>query len=317
MIAGLEEISDGTVSIGDQVVNDVAASKRGVAMVFQSYALYPHMTVYKNMAFGLKQAKTDPKEIERRVSAAAEILQITDYLDRSPRNLSGGQRQRVAIGRAIVRDPEVFLFDEPLSNLDAALRVQTRLEIARLHERLKTTVIYATHDQVEAMTLADRIVLMKDGYIVQVGTPLDLFNQPVNTFVATFIGSPPMNLVNAVVQGENAIVLEDGSHLPIPSSAKNRVEDGQKVLLGFRADHLMPKGHAISEEGPTGEFELPINLSEPLGAESILYTEIAGQEVQAKMLNPRPVVSGEVLKFELQLDKCHLFDSETTEAIRS
>jgi len=174
-----------------------------------------------------------------------------------------------------------------------------------------------THDQVEAMTLADRIVLMKDGYIVQVGTPLDLFNQPVNTFVATFIGSPPMNLVNAVVQGENAIVLEDGSHLPIPSSAKNRVEDGQKVLLGFRADHLMPKGHAISEEGPTGEFELPINLSEPLGAESILYTEIAGQEVQAKMLNPRPVVSGEVLKFELQLDKCHLFDSETTEAIRS
>ena len=194
MIAGLEDISSGTAKIGENIVNDVAASKRGVAMVFQTYALYPHMTVYQNMSFGLKQAKTDPKEIDIRVKEAAEILQITDYLDRSPKNLSGGQRQRVAIGRAIVRDPEVFLFDEPLSNLDAALRVQTRLEIARLHERLGSTMIYVTHDQVEAMTLADKIVVLRDGYIEQVGTPIDLYERPNNSFVAQFIGSPKMNI---------------------------------------------------------------------------------------------------------------------------
>ena len=197
MIAGLEEISDGTIAIGDTEVNEVAASKRGVAMVFQTYALYPHMTVYKNMAFGLKQAKTPKPEIDKRVRDAAEILQITDYLDRSPRNLSGGQRQRVAIGRAIVRHPEVFLFDEPLSNLDAALRVQTRLEIARLHERLDTTMIYVTHDQVEAMTLADKIVVLRDGLIEQVGSPIDLYDYPENAFVAQFIGSPKMNFFKA------------------------------------------------------------------------------------------------------------------------
>ena len=193
MIAGLEEVTSGEISIGDKVVNDVAPAKRGVAMVFQSYALYPHMTVFNNMAFGLKQAKTPPKEIDRRVREAAEVLQITDYLDRSPRNLSGGQRQRVAIGRAIVRDPEVFLFDEPLSNLDAALRVQTRLEIARLHERLKSTMIYVTHDQVEAMTLADKIVVMRAGRVEQIGSPIDLYRNPSNAFVAQFIGSPKMN----------------------------------------------------------------------------------------------------------------------------
>ena len=193
MIAGLEDITDGTVAIGDTVVNEVAASKRGVSMVFQTYALYPHMTVYKNMAFGLKQAKTPANEIDRRVRAAAEVLQITDYLDRAPRHLSGGQRQRVAIGRAIVRDPEVFLFDEPLSNLDAALRVQTRLEIARLHERLGSTMIYVTHDQVEAMTLADKIVVLRDGRVEQVGSPIELYERPQNRFVAQFIGSPKMN----------------------------------------------------------------------------------------------------------------------------
>jgi multiple sugar transport system ATP-binding protein len=317
MIAGLESVTEGDISIGGRRVNDLPPRERNISMVFQNYALYPHMTVRENLGFSLKIAKLEEQKIAEAVNHAAEILGLDELMDRRPAELSGGQRQRVAMGRAIVREPDVFLFDEPLSNLDAKLRTQMRVEIKKLHQHVGNTIIYVTHDQVEAMTLADRIVLMKDGYIVQVGTPLDLFNQPVNTFVATFIGSPPMNLVNAVVQGENAIVLEDGSHLPIPSSAKNRVKDGQKVLLGFRADHLMPKGHAISSEGPTGEFELPINLSEPLGAESILYTEIAGQEVQAKMLNPRPVVSGEVLKFELQLDECHLFDSETTEAIRS
>ena len=195
MIAGLEEVTSGEISIGNKVVNEVAPSKRGVAMVFQSYALYPHMTVFNNMAFGLKQAKTAPDEIDRRVREAAEVLQITDYLDRSPRNLSGGQRQRVAIGRAIVRDPEVFLFDEPLSNLDAALRVQTRLEIARLHERLNSTMIYVTHDQVEAMTLADKIVVLRDGRVEQVGSPIDLYQRPANAFVAQFIGKPKDELL--------------------------------------------------------------------------------------------------------------------------
>ena len=193
MIAGLEDISDGTISINDNIVNDVTASKRGVAMVFQTYALYPHLNVYANMAFSLKQAKMPKAEIDEKIKNVAETLHITDYLDRLPRALSGGQRQRVAIGRAIVREPEVFLFDEPLSNLDASLRVKTRLEIARLHKRLGTTMIYVTHDQVEAMTLADKIVVLRDGKIEQVGKPIELYEQPNNLFVASFIGSPKMN----------------------------------------------------------------------------------------------------------------------------
>ena len=197
MIAGLEDITGGTIAIGDTVVNEVAPAKRGVAMVFQTYALYPHMTVYKNMAFGLKQAKTPKDEIDKRVRAAAEILEISDLLERTPRALSGGQRQRVAIGRAIVREPSVFLFDEPLSNLDAALRVQTRIEIARLHQRLGTTMIYVTHDQVEAMTLADKIVVLRGGNIEQVGSPIELYETPDNMFVAQFIGSPKMNFFKA------------------------------------------------------------------------------------------------------------------------
>ena len=197
MIAGLEEISSGTITIGDQIVNEVAPAKRGVSMVFQTYALYPHMTVYKNMAFGLKQAKTPKDEIDQRVRNAAEILEISSLLDRTPKALSGGQRQRVAIGRAIVREPEVFLFDEPLSNLDAALRVQTRIEIARLHERLGTTMIYVTHDQVEAMTLADKIVVLRDGNIEQIGSPIELYRNPSNMFVAQFIGSPKMNFFDS------------------------------------------------------------------------------------------------------------------------
>ena len=196
MIAGLELISGGDIEIGDVRVNDVAPSKRGVAMVFQTYALYPHMTVYNNMAFGLKQAKLPADEIDSRVRAAAEVLHITEYLERTPKALSGGQRQRVAIGRAIVREPEVFLFDEPLSNLDAALRVNTRLEIARLHQRLGTTMIYVTHDQVEAMTLADKIVVLRDGRIEQVGSPIELYDNPRNAFVAQFIGSPKMNFLD-------------------------------------------------------------------------------------------------------------------------
>jgi ABC-type sugar transport system ATPase subunit len=293
MIAGLEEISDGTVSIGDQVVNDVAASKRGVAMVFQSYALYPHMTVYKNMAFGLKQAKTDPKEIERRVSAAAEILQITDYLDRSPRNLSGGQRQRVAIGRAIVRDPEVFLFDEPLSNLDAALRVQTRLEIARLHERLKTTVIYATHDQVEAMTLADKIVVLRDGRIEQVGSPIELYERPANAFVAQFIGIPKMNFFSADDLSANA-----SNALGKQVSATEHV--------GLRPEHM------VVTDAANAVVEGRLELVENLGEYALVHLVSAnGVEFIAKTEKPLAAEKGGMIGFTIKPELAHYFDIES------
>ncbi len=293
MIAGLEEISDGTVAIGDREVNDVAASKRGVAMVFQTYALYPHMTVYKNMAFGLKQAKTDPAEIDRRVTDAAEILQITDYLERSPRNLSGGQRQRVAIGRAIVRDPEVFLFDEPLSNLDAALRVQTRLEIARLHERLKTTMIYVTHDQVEAMTLADKIVVLRDGRIEQVGSPIDLYHRPNNAFVAQFIGSPKMNFFstgdlstngNSLLGREVAADMQVGlrpEHLDI-TDASNSVVEGTLELV----ENL-------------GEYAL-VHLRTPTNVEFIAKTELPPEQPK-----------GSTIHFGIKPELAHFFNTES------
>lgn len=293
MIAGLEEISGGTVAIGDQEVNDVAASKRGVAMVFQTYALYPHMTVFKNMAFGLKQAKTDPAEIDRRVKAAAEILQITDYLDRSPRNLSGGQRQRVAIGRAIVRDPEVFLFDEPLSNLDAALRVQTRLEIARLHQRLKTTMIYVTHDQVEAMTLADKIVVLRDGRIEQVGSPIELYERPANAFVAQFIGSPKMNFFGA-------------ADLPQTSAAAlgRGLSDAEEV--GLRPEHMVPCSEA--DAAVQGTLELVENLGEYALVHLITET---GVEFIAKTEQPPAAAKGSVLSFSVKPDLAHYFDKAT------
>ena len=293
MIAGLEEISDGTVAIGDQVVNEVAASKRGVAMVFQSYALYPHMTVYKNMAFGLKQAKTDPKEIERRVSAAAEILQITDYLDRSPRNLSGGQRQRVAIGRAIVRDPEVFLFDEPLSNLDAALRVQTRLEIARLHERLKTTMIYVTHDQVEAMTLADKIVVLRDGRIEQVGSPIELYERPANAFVAQFIGSPKMNFFTKSDLSANAAKVLGAE-----------VDASEQV--GLRPEHMQVTDTA------SAVIEGRLELVENLGEYALVHLVSAnGVEFIAKTEKPPAAAKGETIGFTIKPELVHRFDTES------
>lgn len=291
MIAGLEEISDGSMAIGDIQINDIAASKRGVAMVFQTYALYPHMTVYKNMAFGLKQAKTDPAEIDRRVRDAAEILQITDYLDRSPRNLSGGQRQRVAIGRAIVRDPKVFLFDEPLSNLDAALRVQTRLEIARLHERLKTTMIYVTHDQVEAMTLADKIVVLRDGRIEQVGSPMELYETPANAFVAQFIGSPKMNFFRGPDLTEAA-----GNLLG------RDLSDGTQV--GLRPEHL-----SVSQDSDAvveGKLELVENLGEYALVHLVTAT---GIEFIAKTEKPPEAAKGEMIGFGIRPDLVHFFDN--------
>lgn len=293
MIAGLEEISGGTVAIGDTVVNEVAASKRGVSMVFQTYALYPHMTVYKNMAFGLKQIKTPKKEIKERVTAAAEILQITDYLDRTPRNLSGGQRQRVAIGRAIVRDPEVFLFDEPLSNLDAALRVQTRKEIARLHQRLETTMVYVTHDQVEAMTLADKIVVLRDGIIEQVGSPIDLYERPDNAFVAQFIGSPKMNFFSAGDLTSNA-----GALLGKDISAS--------VEVGLRPEHLVlaDQANAVVE----GAMELVENL----GEYALVHLRTAsGVEFIAKTEKPPTAANGSIVGFGIDAGLSHLFDKSS------
>lgn len=293
MIAGLEDISGGTVVIGDQEVNNVPASKRGVAMVFQTYALYPHMSVYKNMAFGLKQVKTKPSEIRRRVEAAAEVLQITDCLDRSPRNLSGGQRQRVAIGRAIVRDPQVFLFDEPLSNLDAALRVQTRLEIARLHERLGSTMIYVTHDQVEAMTLADKIVVLRDGRVEQIGAPIELYETPQNAFVAQFIGSPKMNFFS----------LEDLSDTA-PKSFGRAVSTTTNI--GLRPEHLLETTEDLAVV--RGKLELVENLGEY--ALSHLVT-CAGTEFIVKSTKPPQVAKGTVLHFAIDVEHAHFFNRNT------
>ncbi|WP_412563141.1 ABC transporter ATP-binding protein [Thalassobius sp. MITS945101] len=314
MIAGLEDISGGEIAIGGRVVNDLPPRERNISMVFQNYALYPHMTVRENLGFSLKIAKRPEAEISKAVDEAALILGLDELMERKPAALSGGQRQRVAMGRAIVRHPDVFLFDEPLSNLDAKLRTQMRVEIKKLHQKVQSTIIYVTHDQVEAMTLADRIVLMRDGHIVQVGTPLELFNTPVNTFVATFIGSPPMNLVAGVVQA-GTIVLDGGLTVPVPATA-GPLSQGQAVTFGFRADNLMPAGHAVEEEGAVHELDLPVTLTEPLGTETLLFTELAGTEVQAKMFNPRPVQPGEQMRFRLMLDKCHVFDAATGAAVR-
>ncbi len=315
MIAGLEDISDGAISIGSDVVNDLPPRKRNISMVFQNYALYPHMSVRENLGFGLKIAKHDDAVVTERVNEAAEILGLDELLERTPAELSGGQRQRVAMGRAIVRHPQAFLFDEPLSNLDAKLRVQMRTEIKKLHQKVKTTVVYVTHDQVEAMTLADRIVVMKDGYIEQVGTPMDVFNHPVNTFVASFIGSPPMNLLPAVIKG-GQVVFVDGKSLPVPARLAACVTEGQEVIFGLRPDDLTPVGHGIAESGDSARMTLDVVLSEPLGTETILYTSIAGQEAQGKMFGPRNVTPGETLEFDIAMDKAHLFDAASGRSVR-
>ena len=314
MIAGLEDISGGDIRIGDQVVNDLPPRDRNISMVFQNYALYPHMTVRENLGFSLKIAGKDKAEINRAVDEAAGILSLQDYMDRKPGALSGGQRQRVAMGRAIVRHPDVFLFDEPLSNLDAKLRAQMRVEIKKLHQKIKTTIIYVTHDQVEAMTLADRIVIMRDGYIEQQGTPNEVFENPNSTFVATFIGSPPMNLLSGRV-GAAGLEFAEGFSLPMPKEFSG-IAKGREVILGFRADNMMPEGHALDMDEPSPPIEMPVVVSEPLGTETLLYTQLAGQEVQAKMLKPRPVMDGETLTFHLDLARCHLFDAGSQKSLR-
>ncbi len=315
MIAGLEDISGGQISIGDKVVNDLPPRKRNISMVFQNYALYPHMTVRENLGFGLKIAGQTPEVIATRVDEAADILGLVALLDRTPAELSGGQRQRVAMGRAIVRHPDAFLFDEPLSNLDAKLRGQMRAEIKKLHQKVRTTVVYVTHDQVEAMTLADRIVVMRDGYIEQVGTPIGVFNHPVNTFVATFIGSPPMNLLpGRIDQGQ--VILQDGSAVPVPAALAGFVRQGQAVQLGLRPDDICPVGYGLGQPRDYANLDLTVDIAEPLGTESLIYTSVAGQEVQAKLYGTRIVQAGEALEFRLSLDQAHLFDAETGRSVR-
>jgi len=317
MVAGLEEISDGEIYIDDQRVNDVAPKDRGVAMVFQNYALYPHMNVYNNMAFGLKLQKTPKPEIEERVQRAAGTLGLTEYLKRKPHELSGGQRQRVAMGRAIVRNPKVFLFDEPLSNLDAKLRTQMRIEIKLLHQKVQNTIIYVTHDQVEAMTLADRIVVMRDGYIEQVGAPLDIFENPVNTFVAGFIGSPPMNLVPARLEAAAAglvMIFEGGLRVPVPTRRDAKLQAGMDVIMGLRTEDLtIDNGDThLPEEWKT---EGLVEVVEPLGSETNLHMDLSGSKMIAKSEGRKLVNSGKKITLAMNLNHLHIFDAQTTGSI--
>ncbi len=316
MIAGLEEISSGELKIGDRVVNDVEPKDRDIAMVFQSYALYPHMTVYDNMAFSLKLRKVPKAEIDRMVREAAKILDLEKLLDRKPKALSGGQRQRVAMGRAIVRSPKVFLMDEPLSNLDAKLRVQMRTEISKLHQRLGATIIYVTHDQTEAMTLGTRIVVMKDGVVQQVDTPQNLYNYPGNLFVAGFIGSPQMNMVDAVVnvKGNDVYLKIDQTSIKLPPAKAKKLIDGgyngKTVIMGIRPEDLKDDEMSLSIAGDA-TVEAKIEVYELLGAEVYLYFTIAGSNFTARV-NPRTTARhGDVVKFALDVEKIHVFDKET------
>ena len=318
MIAGLEEISGGTIEIADRVVNDLAPKDRDAAMVFQNYALYPHMNVYKNMSFGLTLRKMPKNEIDKRVKDAAAILELDELLARKPHELSGGQRQRVAMGRAIVRRPAVYLFDEPLSNLDAKLRTQMRLEIKQLHQQVQNTIIYVTHDQVEAMTLADRIVVMRDGYIEQVGSPLEIFQNPANAFVAGFIGSPPMNLVPAkVVNGaELKLKLSDRLEIPIPAKEQAGIRDGQDVIMGLRTEDLfIAHADEASDSGNRFTVEGTVRIVEPLGNETSLHMDLEGADMVAKVEGRRKFEAGDRLKMTLDLTHLHIFDAETEQSV--
>jgi len=318
LLAGLEEISDGRIMIGDRVVNDVPPKDRDIAMVFQSYALYPHMSVYDNMAFGLKLRKVPKAEIDKRVKKAAEILGISQLLDRRPRQLSGGQRQRVAVGRAIVRDPAVFLFDEPLSNLDAKLRVQTRAEISKLHQRLGTTFIYVTHDQVEAMTMATRIAVMKDGLLMQIDSPQNLYDHPGNVFVAGFIGSPSMNFFDATLVDQDGRLYVDGGtfKLLVPDMKKTTYlpHRGKKVILGIRPDDVHAANFA-----PPGITPAPlaadVDVTELMGNEILLYL-LTGKKQFVARVDPRtPARAGDKIDLIVNMDNMHLFDPQTEKTL--
>ena len=311
MIAGLEDITDGELLIDGKLMNDIPPKDRDIAMVFQNYALYPHMTVYDNMAFGLKIRKTDKAEIERRVREASRILNLDDYLDRKPKALSGGQRQRVAVGRAIVRSPKVFLFDEPLSNLDAKLRVQMRAEISDLHNRLQATMIYVTHDQVEAMTMGTKIVVMSEKRIQQIGEPLYLYNHPINKFVAGFIGTPPMNFFKVKIEeSAGKIVANEGTFVLNPTDAQAahlKEYVGKEVWFGVRPEDL------VHQETPAKENNMPVKVTnkEPLGADTHIFVQIQNINIVAKCdpkVNP---ALGETINFTPKMDRCKFFDAET------
>ena len=316
LIAGLEKASSGTIYIDQQQVNHVPASERGLAMVFQSYALYPHMTVYKNMAFGLENSKMPREQIKERVLHAAELLQITDYLERKPKALSGGQRQRVAIGRAIVRDPKAFLFDEPLSNLDAELRVTMRKELAALHEKIRGTMIYVTHDQVEAMTLADRIVVLNKGYVEQIGTPLDLYNTPNNLFVAGFIGSPKMNLFVArveAVRGDAMSVSFADSSMQL--SGYPACQPGDQLTLGIRPEHIDIIDEVNDDtrvDQSDGTLRVVVDIAEQLGGETYFYCSAndLSQQLTIHQLGQRLLQKGQALTLRLQHSYVHVFDHD-------
>ncbi|MEH6835860.1 MULTISPECIES: ABC transporter ATP-binding protein [Falsihalocynthiibacter] len=304
MIAGLEETSSGIIEIGGREVNNLEPKERDIAMVFQNYAIYPHMSVKKNIAFGLRSSKMPKADKEKRIQEVAEILDMVNLLDRKPNQLSGGQRQRVAIGRAMVRDPAVFLFDEPLSNLDAQLRTQMRLEIKKLHQRVGNTIIFVTHDQVEAMTMADRIVIMKDGHIQQVGTPAEVFHKPANTFVARFIGAPSMNLLEGRIDG-TVVTLASGQTVNVPTLTANK---NQSVLLGVRPDDLHP---ASANPILTGK----VVLREPLGSETLIYVETPSGEIIAKADGRTPPEVGETVHLGADAENLHVFDTESGEAL--
>ena len=307
MIAGLEEITGGEIFIGDKKVNNVAPKNRDIAFVFQSYALYPHMTVYENIAFGLKMRKTNPDEIERKVKEAAEILDLTEFLERKPKQLSGGQRQRVALGRAIVREPKVFLMDEPLSNLDAKLRVQMRSEIKKLHKRLKTTFVYVTHDQTEALTMGDRIVVLDKGVIQQIDTPDNIYQNPLNTFVAGFVGSPQMNFIDGTMLNDMLVVAD----MPIQLSEeqKNAIGTRKNVIIGIRPENM------TSVDGAGGEIKLAVkvDMEEMLGSEKIVYFYIGEARCSVKL--PPNFSVDETIVLKINKKNIFLFDKETGERI--
>ncbi len=312
MIAGLESISSGTLSIGDRVVNDVAPKDRDIAMVFQNYALYPHMDVFDNMAFGLKLRKRPKDEVRTRVEAAAATLGLESVLDRKPKALSGGQRQRVALGRAIVRDPAVFLFDEPLSNLDAKLRVQTRTEISKLHRSLGATMVYVTHDQVEAMTMGDRIVVLHDGHVQQVAPPLELYSEPANTFVAGFIGSPAMNFVEGAVIG-NQFTSVDGQ---FRTDLTDPATQGP-ATLGVRPEDLYTVATSPPGKRLSGPVQATVEVVEPMGNEVVAYARIGTGTRLTARVEPQPLSAGDGVELRLDLDKVHLFDAESGVALRA
>ncbi|MFJ7638998.1 MULTISPECIES: ABC transporter ATP-binding protein [unclassified Peribacillus] len=316
MIAGLEDISQGDLFIDGKRVNDVPPKDRDIAMVFQNYALYPHMTVYDNMAFGLKLRKTPKKEIKQRVHDAAKILGLEDFLQRKPKALSGGQRQRVALGRAIVRDAKVFLMDEPLSNLDAKLRVQMRAEIAKLHKRINTTTIYVTHDQTEAMTMATRLVVMKDGIIQQVGAPKDVYEKPVNVFVGGFIGSPAMNFFTGTLQDGFIQIGEQTLEVPPfkMDTLRNQGYIGKDIILGIRPEDFHNEETFISAS-PTSTFTAQVDVAELMGAEIMLYSTFAGQDFVARVDAKHLIQAGDAIDLALDMNKTHFFDKESEQRI--